>query len=94
MAITGGSEGIGYAMAEAFAKEGCRVAICSRSQEKLDKAKAEFQEKGFDLYVRSVDVSDSNRLYAFVEEVKNDLGRIDIWIHNTATTVVKSILEL
>ena len=88
VAITGGSEGIGYAMAEAFAKEGCRVAICSRSQEKLDKAKAEFQEKGFDLYVRSVDVSDSNRLYAFVEEVKNDLGRIDIWINNTATTVV------
>lgn len=94
VAITGGSEGIGYAMAEAFAKEGCRVAICSRSQAKLDKARAEFQEKGYDLYVRSVDVSDSDRLYTFVDEVKRDLGRIDIWINNTATTVVKSILEL
>lgn len=94
VAITGGSEGIGYAMAEAFAQEGCRVAVCSRSQAKLDKAQAEFKEKGWDLYVRSVDVSDSDRLYSFVDEVKKDLGRIDIWINNTATTVVKSILEL
>ena len=54
VAITGGSEGIGYAMAEAFAQEGCRVAVCSRSQAKLDKAQAEFKEKGWDLYVRSV----------------------------------------
>lgn len=94
VAITGGSEGIGYAMAEAFAKEGCKVAICSRSQAKLDKAQAQFQERGYDLYTKSVDVSEADKLYAFVDDVKKDLGRIDIWINNTATTVVKSILEL
>ena len=95
VAITGGSEGIGYAMAEAYAREGCRVAICSRSLEKLAKAKEKFKEQNLgDLYTESVDVSDADRLYAFVDHVKRDLGRIDIWVNNTATTVVKSILEL
>ncbi len=94
VAITGGSEGIGYAMAEAFAKEGCKVAICSRSQAKLDKARAQFWEMGYELYTKSVDVSEADKLYAFVDDVKNGLGGIDIWINNTATTVVKSILEL
>ena len=94
-AITGGSEGIGYAIAEAYGREGCKVAICSRSQAKLDKAAAEFKAKGLgELYTESVDVSEADRLYAFVDHVKRDLGRIDIWVNNTGTTIVKSILEL
>jgi NAD(P)-dependent dehydrogenase (short-subunit alcohol dehydrogenase family) len=94
VAITGGSEGIGKATAMAFAKEGCKVAICSRSQAKLDAAQAEFREAGYDLYTKSVDVSISEQLYGFVDEVYNQFGRIDIWINNTAMTIVKSILEL
>lgn len=95
VAITGGSEGIGYAMAEAYAREGCKVAVCSRSQAKLDKAAAEFAAKGLgELYTESVDVSEAERLYAFVDHVKRDLGRIDIWVNNTGTTIVKSIMEL
>ena len=95
VAITGGSEGIGFAMAEAYAREGCKVAVCSRSQAKLDKAADEFKSKGLgELYTESVDVSEADRLYAFVDHVKRDLGRIDIWVNNTGTTIVKSILEL
>ena len=95
VAITGGSEGIGFAMAKAYAQEGCKVAICSRSQAKLDKAAEEFRAEGLgELYTESVDVSEADRLYAFAEHVKRDLGRIDIWVNNTATTIVKSILEL
>lgn len=95
VAITGGSEGIGYAMAEAYGKEGCKVAICSRSQEKLDKAAEAYAKSGLgELYTESVDVSDADRLYAFVDHVKEKFGRIDIFVNNTATTVVKSILEM
>lgn len=92
--ITGGSEGIGKAVAMAFAKEGCKVAICSRSWDKLKKAQVEFREAGYDLYISSVDVSDSDALYKFVDDVAAEFGRIDIWVNNTAQTVVKSILEL
>ena len=61
----------------------------------LDKAAQTFREKGLgELYTESVDVSEADRLYAFVDHVKRDLGRIDIWVNNTATTVVKSIMEL
>ena len=64
VAITGGSEGIGYAMAEAYAREGCKVAVCSRSQAKLDKAAAEFKAKGLGaLYTESVDVSEADNRY-------------------------------
>lgn len=94
VAITGGSEGIGYAMAEAFAREGSRVAICSRSQAKLERAKSLFEENGYGLYISSVDVSDSGQIYRFADEVRETLGSIDVWINNAAATIVKSILEL
>ena len=94
VAVTGGSEGIGKAIALAFAREGCKVAICSRSQTKLDAAAAEFRAKGHELYTRSVDVSVAEQLYGFVDEVYRDFGRIDIWVNNTGQTIVKSILEM
>lgn len=94
VAITGGSEGIGKAMAHAFLKEGCKVAICSRSQEKLDAVAAEFKEEGYEIFTQSVDVGIADQLYKFVDDVAEYYGRIDIWVNNAAMTIVKSILEL
>lgn len=94
VAITGGSEGIGKAIAMAFAQEGCQVAICSRSQKKLDTAQEEFKAAGYDLYTQSVDVSNSEQLYKFVDDVHDHFGKIDIWVNNCAQTIVKSIMEL
>lgn len=92
--ITGGSEGIGKATAMAFAKEGCQVAVCSRSQAKLDAVREEFAKAGYALYTQSVDVGNSEQLYRFVDDVFQHFGRIDIWVNNAAMTIVKSILEL
>ncbi len=94
VAITGGSEGIGKAMALAFAKEGCKVAICARTMSKLEAVKREFTEKGYELYIESVDVSNSEQMYGFVDHVYEYYGQIDIMVNNAAQTVVKSILEL
>lgn len=94
VAITGGSEGIGKAIAMAFAREGCKVAICSRSQKKLDAAREEFKEAGYDLYTKSVDVGNSQQMYGFIDDVHARFGRLDIMVNNAAQTVVKSILEL
>ena len=44
--VTGGSRGVGSAVARALAREGCHVAVCARSQEDLDVAVAEIQELG------------------------------------------------
>ncbi len=92
--ISGGSEGIGKATAMAFAKEGCKVAICSRSQAKLDAAQAEFKEAGYDIFTKSVDVGAEGQLAGFIDDIVEHYGKIDIWVNNAAMTIVKSILEL
>lgn len=92
--ITGGSEGIGKATAMAFAKEGCKVAICSRSNAKLEAAKAEFAEAGYDIFTKSVDVGNAEQLSGFIDDIVEHYGKIDIWVNNAAMTIVKSILEL
>lgn len=93
-AITGGSEGIGKAVAMALLKEGCKVAICSRSEAKLEAAKEEFRVAGYEVFTKSVDVGVADQLYQFVDDVAEHFGRIDIWVNNAAMTIVKSILEL
>ena len=91
--ITGGSTGIGEAVAMAFAEEGCKVAVCGRSQDKLDAIKAKFQEKGFDLYAESADVGDLAQLERFVRNVAKEYGRIDIWLNNAGVNNRKCFEE-
>ena len=76
--ITGGSTGIGEAVALAFAAEGAKVAVCGRSQEKLDALQEKFQEKGYSLYTESVDVGELSQVEQFVRNVAKEYGRIDI----------------
>ena len=45
-AITGSSQGIGYAIAKSLAEEGCNVALSARNQDRLDQAVADFEAKG------------------------------------------------
>ena len=91
--VTGGSQGIGKAIAQALAREGCQVAVCSRNQQKLDQLTEEFHAQGWKLFAKSVDVSSARELEAFAEEVFNHFGRIDIWVNNVGQFKSKSILE-
>ena len=45
-AISGSSQGIGYAIAKSLAEEGCNVALSARNQERLDQVVADFKAKG------------------------------------------------
>ena len=80
--VTGGSAGIGKAAALAFAEEGCRVAVCGRSQAKLDALQADFAKMNFPLFTYSVDVTDVPAMEAFAESVAEHYGRIDVWVNN------------
>ena len=91
--ITGGATGIGKATALEFLREGAKLAICSRRQSVLDDAKAEFNELGFDIFCKSVDVTDYKAFETFAEEVKQHLGRIDIWVNNAGSNKIKSMME-
>ena len=92
-AITGGSAGIGKAAALAFAAEGCKVAICGRSQEKLDAASRELETAGATFMASQVDVADLAAVRAFIDAVCTRFGQIDIWVNNAGVGRNKPILQ-
>jgi 3-oxoacyl-[acyl-carrier protein] reductase len=78
--VMGASRGLGRAIAAALAREGARVAICSRSAERLEEAAAEIGERA-QAFV--ADASDSERLAALPAEVGAALGPVAILVTNT-----------
>jgi NAD(P)-dependent dehydrogenase (short-subunit alcohol dehydrogenase family) len=82
--ITGGSSGMGFAMARRFAKEGSRVVITGRDQEKLAKAQEEIQQERGQVLAISMDVRQPEQVQRMVEQTKETFGRIDGLINNAA----------
>lgn len=80
--ITGGSRGLGLLMAEAFADEGCRVAICARDREELARAAARLRKRGAEVADFVCDVSDADQVEIMVEQVAQRFGGIDILVNN------------
>ena len=77
--VTGGSKGIGRAIGAALAAEGARVALASRSQERVDAAVAETgAARGY-----AFDSEDLDAVGPLIDAVQSDLGPIDIYIANT-----------
>src|SRR3984893_2887302 len=76
--VTGGSKGIGLACALAFAAEGARIAICSRSRDNVDKASAKIKE-AFGVVADLVDAVAAERV---IETVEDRLGPIDILVNS------------
>jgi NAD(P)-dependent dehydrogenase (short-subunit alcohol dehydrogenase family) len=80
--ITGGSKGIGLACARAFAGEGARVAIASRAQENLDRARQTLAGEGFEVVTARADLSRPEDAQAAVAATEKLLGPIDILINS------------
>ena len=80
--ITGGSKGIGYACAEAFAAEGARVALVSRSQANLDAAAARLAAKGHKAYCVSADLSRRDAGERIVAEIERAFGTVDVLVNS------------
>ena len=74
---------MGRAIAEALAAEGCRLAICSRGPEAIERAASEIREAhGVEVFSRSVDVSDTAALESFVTAARAELGPLSIAVAN------------
>ena len=76
--VTGASKGIGFAIARALAAEGARVALASRSRERIDAAAAAVGGTGF-----VFDSEDLDGIPALVDAVQRELGPIDVYVANT-----------
>ena len=81
--ITGGSRGLGFLLARAFAREGCRLAICARDGQALRRAREDLISRGAtDVFIDPCDVTDRAQVRAFVHRVTDHFGRIDILVNN------------
>jgi 3-oxoacyl-[acyl-carrier protein] reductase len=87
--VTGASQGIGLGIAKELAQEGARVAISSRTKEKIEGAASEIGARG---YVH--DTVDLDGAPGLIESVERDLGPIDILVTNTGGPPGGSPLEL
>jgi 3-oxoacyl-[acyl-carrier protein] reductase len=81
--VTAASSGIGRAIAELFLNEGCNVAICSSSIEKLEKASSELETlNSGNLFYTKCDINNSNEIKDTVQAVENKFGSIDVLVNN------------
>jgi NAD(P)-dependent dehydrogenase (short-subunit alcohol dehydrogenase family) len=92
--ITGGSVGIGLAVAEALAKEGVQLALCARERERVEKVAAGIAaEYGVKAVGVAADVAKSEDITAFVAVVEKTFGAVDILINNAGTGSNETIMD-
>jgi len=92
--ITGGSKGIGRAIALAFAENGADVAIAARGLEALETTGGELREVGHRAVAIPADVGSTEALENLYEQVVAELGGIDILVNNAASGGAGPISEL
>ncbi len=86
--VTGGTRGIGRAIAELLAAEGADVAICARNREQLDAAVMALGRKGVKAWGRAVDVADTAALRGWIADAAGALGGLDIFVSNVSALAV------
>jgi NAD(P)-dependent dehydrogenase (short-subunit alcohol dehydrogenase family) len=89
--ITGGSRGLGLALARRFAREGCRIAICARDEEELARAKEDLINRGAEVISVRCDVTKRSEVESMIADVEARYGRIDILVNNAGQIQVGPI---
>ena len=80
--ITGGARGLGFAIAREFLQRGCKLAICGRDGDGVAKAVEALRSQGADVFGGACDVSDSEQVRAFVTQVVEHFGTLDVLVNN------------
>ncbi|MBA2176295.1 SDR family oxidoreductase [Halobacillus locisalis] len=83
--ITGASQGLGRALALAFAKEGYALGLCARNEEPLRAVVKQVKEIGADVVTTTADVTKPADVDRFVSIVEDRFGKIDVLINNAST---------
>ena len=92
--VTGGSSGMGKAMAKRFAEEGANVVITGRSLERLEATKKEIEHREGQILCVDMDVRDTERVQYTVDEAINTFGKIDGLVNNAAGNFICAAEEL
>lgn len=87
--VTGAAYGIGFAIAEAYAAAGAKIAFNCRGQEHMDKALADYKAKGIEARGYICDVTDEAQVEKMVADIEKELGTVDILVNNAG--IIKRI---
>ena len=87
--VTGAAYGIGFAIAEALANAGAKIAFNCRGQEHMDKALADYRAKGIEAHGYICDVTNEEDVEKMVANIRKELGHIDILVNNAG--IIKRI---
>ena len=86
--VTGGTKGIGRAIAQTLAAEGAHIAYCARNAEEVAQTAKDFAPYGVTVFGRVVDVADGPALAAFVNEAAAAMGGVDIVVANVSALAI------
>lgn len=93
--VTGASQGIGWSIARGLAAEGCKVSICSRSEENLKKAALSIKEStGIDILTIKADLRSKDDIQEYVKSTIGKFGRIDIAVNNSGGPPIKYFMDI
>lgn len=93
--VTGASKGIGFAIAEDFAREGARVVICARSREGLDQAADRIlKSTGQKVDAQVTDVTRVEDIDALIKHIERAHGHLDVLVNNAGMGTYKSFMEV
>jgi short-subunit dehydrogenase len=86
--ITGGSRGLGLALAREMVARGARLAICGRDSDSLERARASLTRSGAEVIAIPCDIADRDSVRQLVERVTSELGPVDVLINNAGVIEV------
>jgi 3-oxoacyl-[acyl-carrier protein] reductase len=91
--VAASSQGLGLATAEAFAAEGCRVAMCARNQQSLSAGAEKIKKQhNTEVFAEAFDVTDTGAVSQFVAAVASKFGSVDICVTNAGGPPAKGFL--
>src|SRR5438045_4361534 len=92
--ITGASAGVGRAAAQAFAREGARIALIARGRAGLNGARRDVENLGGEALVLPLDVAEADAVEKAAEKIEKKFGPIDVWVNNAVASVFSPIKEM
>jgi 3-oxoacyl-[acyl-carrier protein] reductase len=92
--VTAASKGLGFASARALAAEGCRVAISSSDEARIQAAASALRDEGHDVVARVADLRQADQCRELVEWAVGTLGGLEVLVNNTRGPILGSVAEL
>jgi NAD(P)-dependent dehydrogenase (short-subunit alcohol dehydrogenase family) len=92
--VTGGSAGVGRAVAREFAKRKAHIGLIARGRERLEDAKRDVERCGGKALVLPTDVADAEQMEHAAEETEREFGPIDVWVNGAMTTVFAPFFDI